>query len=166
MVCCTPPRTSGCGGSRKTGTRQGSLTATRTRWGSRSWPGAFLGAGLRTSRWTPICRPASVSRSADAGETWQTLSLTGEADVHVLHAAHGNVYGWDSGSGRSSPDGAVQHSSDGGATWALRGDVNGEPEALAVGVDDGSEGSHVAVAGQGILACSEGRATSAVRYAD
>lgn len=37
--------------------------------------------------------------STDAGESWERLSLHGEADFHALHAAHGNVYGYDSTSG-------------------------------------------------------------------
>jgi photosystem II stability/assembly factor-like uncharacterized protein len=38
--------------------------------------------------------------STDAGATWRSLSLSGEADFHGLAFAHGRVYGWDSGSGR------------------------------------------------------------------
>lgn len=34
--------------------------------------------------------------SGDAGVTWQSLSLRGEADFQVLRAAHGKVYGYDS----------------------------------------------------------------------
>lgn len=37
--------------------------------------------------------------STDAGRTWRSLSLRGEADFHALRAAHDQVYGYDSTSG-------------------------------------------------------------------
>ena len=37
--------------------------------------------------------------STDAGETWRTLSLSGEADFHALEYRHGRVYGFDSTGG-------------------------------------------------------------------
>ena len=50
-------------------------------------------------------------QSADAGETWTALSLQGEADLHALTVADGQVVGWDSISG------AVLASDDGGSSW-------------------------------------------------
>lgn len=38
--------------------------------------------------------------SVDAGESWEIVSLGGEADFHALHSAHSLVYGWDSGTVR------------------------------------------------------------------
>ncbi|MEO6715294.1 MAG: F510_1955 family glycosylhydrolase [Mycobacteriales bacterium] len=35
--------------------------------------------------------------SRDGGTSWQSLSLSGQADFHALRAAHGSVYGYDSG---------------------------------------------------------------------
>lgn len=49
--------------------------------------------------------------STDSGETWTSVSLLGEADLHALTAAGSDVYGWDSLSG------AVLASDDGGLTW-------------------------------------------------
>ncbi|HEX5568452.1 MAG TPA: exo-alpha-sialidase [Streptomyces sp.] len=45
--------------------------------------------------------------STDAGKTWKTLSLAGEADFHALEHAHGTIYGYDSTNGllRVSEDG-------------------------------------------------------------
>jgi len=37
--------------------------------------------------------------STDAGRTWRSLSLLGEADFHALRAAHGAVWGWNSSDG-------------------------------------------------------------------
>jgi hypothetical protein len=38
--------------------------------------------------------------STDAGETWQSRSLSGEADFHAMEAKHDRVYGFDSQTGR------------------------------------------------------------------
>lgn len=46
--------------------------------------------------------PGSVGliESDDAGETWQQLSLSGEADFHALEYRHGRVYGLNSMTGQ------------------------------------------------------------------
>lgn len=51
--------------------------------------------------------------STDGGETWETLSLAGEADFHALEARHGRVYGFN------SLTGALMVSSD-GKEWETR----------------------------------------------
>jgi hypothetical protein len=61
-------------------------------------PGTFLGSGHPDFREDNPPRLGLIE-STDAGVTWQPLSLRGEADFHALHAAHGNVYGYESGSG-------------------------------------------------------------------
>lgn len=202
-------------------------------------PGTFLASGHPDFRMDPdLPTRLGLVRSTDEGETWQSISLSGEADFHELQAAHGNVYGWDAASGRLlvsadagrtwetrstlglgdlavSPgdpltllatteaglvrsgdggrtweqvpgapplavvawpsvesaygvaaDGVVQHSEDGGTTWAPRGTVGGEPEALAVPVLDDGTTVYVAVSGRGILASEDGGVTFAVRYAE
>lgn len=45
--------------------------------------------------------------STNGGQSWEPVSLLGEADFHSLVAAHGKVYGYDSTGGRFmvSPDG-------------------------------------------------------------
>ncbi len=53
-------------------------------------------------------------RSTDAGESWEPVSLSGEADFHALEAADGRVYGFDSANGR------LMISDDGGETWSER----------------------------------------------
>jgi len=52
--------------------------------------------------------------SRDGGRTWQSVSLMGEADFHVLRAAGQRVYGFDGASGR------LLASADGGRTWQAR----------------------------------------------
>ena len=46
--------------------------------------------------------PSSVGliESTDTGQTWQTLSLSGEADFHALKYRHGRVYGLNSLTGQ------------------------------------------------------------------
>lgn len=202
-------------------------------------PGTFLGSGHPDFRKDPdLPTRLGLIRSEDAGETWEPLSLGGEADFHVLHAQHGRVYGWDAGTGRVmvsgddgatweirstmdlrdlavspenpdtllatteqgllrsddggrtwapsagapilvvlawaapdslygvAPDGGVQHSGDGGASWVARGRVGGQPEALAVTRHDGVETVLVAVSDTGILSSSDGGNSFAVRYAE
>ena len=61
-------------------------------------PGEFLGSGHPDFREDNPPRLGLIE-STDQGQTWVPLSLRGEADFHTLHAAHGNVYGYESGSG-------------------------------------------------------------------
>lgn len=52
--------------------------------------------------------------STDAGKTWKTISLLGEADFHVLRSSPSRVYGFDSTNGR------LLVSGDEGRTWSQR----------------------------------------------
>jgi hypothetical protein len=62
-------------------------------------PRHFLGSGHPDERENKPARLGLIE-STDAGQTWQTLSLEGEADFHALKFAHGSVYGFDSGTAR------------------------------------------------------------------
>ena len=78
-------------------------------------PGTFLGSGHPDARKDPDLPPRlGLIRSTDRAETWQSVSLLGKVDFHALQAAHGNVYGWDAGSGD------VMVSADEGRTWDVR----------------------------------------------
>lgn len=62
-------------------------------------PGHFLGSGHPD----PIeHKPPNLGliESTDDGQTWRTLSLSGQADFHSVQAAHGQIYGFNSTSGR------------------------------------------------------------------
>ena len=60
-------------------------------------PGEFIGSGHPDNREDDVRPPLlGLIASDDAGQTWERLSLHGEADFHALHAAHGKVYGYDS----------------------------------------------------------------------
>ncbi len=53
-------------------------------------------------------------RSTDGGETWETVSLAGEADFHALRAHGERLYGFDASGAR------LHASTDGGETWEER----------------------------------------------
>jgi hypothetical protein len=55
-----------------------------------------------------------LQRSTDGGRSWETVSLLGEADLHVLRAAGNRLYGVDSGTG------ALVTSGDDGRSWQQR----------------------------------------------
>lgn len=62
----------------------------------------FLGSGHPDAEGFRRGQPPRLGliESTDAGKTWRSLSLSGEVDFHGLAFAHGQVYGWDSASGR------------------------------------------------------------------
>jgi hypothetical protein len=62
-------------------------------------PNSFLGSGHPDFR-EDLPPRLGLIESTDAGQSWQPLSLRGEADFHALHAAHGNVYGYEAGTGQ------------------------------------------------------------------
>lgn len=59
-------------------------------------PGVFLGSGHPDPREDDVRPPLlGLIESTDQGQTWERLSLHGEADFHALQAVHGQVYGYD-----------------------------------------------------------------------
>ncbi|XVV06674.1 F510_1955 family glycosylhydrolase [Actinosynnema sp. CA-248983] len=165
-------------------------------------PNHFLGSGHPDPADKSAPKHLGLIESTDAGRSWTSLSLAGQADFHALEAKHGSVYGYDSQTGRLAvtadrrtwdrraqvdladfavspsnpdvllattrqgvtrstdggrtftpiagapvlqlvdwpedavvvgvaPDGTVQTSADGGATWTRQGTVRGRPGALA-----------------------------------
>jgi hypothetical protein len=62
----------------------------------------FLGSGHPDAEGFRRGQPPRLGliESTDAGDSWRSLSLSGEVDFHGLTFAHGRIYGWDSGSGR------------------------------------------------------------------
>lgn len=60
--------------------------------------GRFLGSGhpdlrdLRSGKFQPLL---GLIESADEGATWESISLSGQADFHALEAAHGRIYGYN-----------------------------------------------------------------------
>lgn len=107
-------------------------------------PDRFLGSG----------HPAAGSggpsllgliESDDAGRTWSAVSLSGEADFHVLRAAGRRVYGVN------SIDGALLVSEDRGRTWTR----SAPPGAVVDLAIDPKDPDHVVISGDGGLSRSE-----------
>jgi Sortilin, neurotensin receptor 3, len=77
-------------------------------------PNRFLGSGhpdLEEAREQGLPPLLGLIESTDAGQSWEPISLAGEADFHVLRFAGDSVYGYDSSHGR------LMVSEDRGRTW-------------------------------------------------
>jgi Sortilin, neurotensin receptor 3, len=82
--------------------------------------------------------------STDAGKSWHSISLSGDADFHVLRSAGQNVYGYDASNDR------LLASSDAGRTWSeverpvplvdLTIDPSDSKRLIAAGVSDFEQG--------------------------
>ena len=95
-------------------------------------PDRFLGSGHPDPR-TGDPPFLGLIRSGDGGESWQPVSLRGDADFHVLEATGETVYGF--GSDYDSRRAQFLVSADGGRTWDER-DVPEPLISLAVNPDD------------------------------
>ncbi|MGM1060877.1 F510_1955 family glycosylhydrolase [Saccharothrix sp. Mg75] len=63
-------------------------------------PNHFLGSGHPDPRDAGKAPQLGLIESTDAGKSWRSLSLEGEADFHSLEAKHSAVYGYDSQTGQ------------------------------------------------------------------
>ena len=70
-----------------------------------------------------------LQRSVDGGSSWQSVSLLGEADLHVLKASADRIYGVD------STTATFLASANGGASWEPR-NVPAQVIDLAIAPDD------------------------------
>lgn len=61
-------------------------------------PDHFIGSGhpLLTEELPPLL---GLIESTDGGQTWRSVSLLGQADLHAMRALHGSVWGWNSSDG-------------------------------------------------------------------
>lgn len=76
-------------------------------------PGRFVGSGHPDPS-QDLPPNLGLIESRDGGRSWQSISLMGKADFHVLRSAGRTVYGVDSGTGR------LMVSTDGGREWVER----------------------------------------------
>lgn len=74
-------------------------------------PNRFIGSGHPDLREQDLPPLLGLIESADAGKTWNPISLLGEADFHVLRSAGKRVYGYDASNDR------LLASADEGQTW-------------------------------------------------
>jgi photosystem II stability/assembly factor-like uncharacterized protein len=73
-------------------------------------PDRFLASGHPDAR-QDLPWLLGLIESSDGGESWEPISLLGEADFHVLRSAGGRAYGYDVTNDR------LLVSDDGGRTW-------------------------------------------------
>jgi hypothetical protein len=71
----------------------------------------FIGSGHPDPRDSDQPPNLGLIESRDGGRTWQSVSLLGEADFHVLESAGNRIYGFDGTQGR------FMASDDGGESW-------------------------------------------------
>lgn len=115
-------------------------------------PDYFLGSGhpdIEEAVAKDLPPHLGLIESRDAGRTWRTLSLPGEADFHVLRFARERVYGYDASNDR------LLVSGDKGRTWRK---VNRPAPLLDLAVDP-TDSKHVVASGDGGLyeSADEGR---------
>jgi hypothetical protein len=113
-------------------------------------PHRFLGSGHPDFQDKEMFREGrdphlGLIQSTDAGQTWEALSLLGEADFHALAAAHGQIYGY------SATDGEFMVSPD-GKTWDRRSKVG----LLSFAVDPENPEHVVATTQGGLVTSSDG----------
>jgi hypothetical protein len=77
-------------------------------------PDRFIGSGHPAPDETNLPANLGLIESRDAGRTWESVSLLGEADFHVLRSVGDRIYGFDGTQGR------LMVSSDGGRRWTQR----------------------------------------------
>jgi len=110
----------------------------------------FLGSGHPDINDRTLRKPGrppllGLIESTDAGRSWKSLSLLGEADFHSLVAVHNKVYGYDSTGGRFMV-------SEDGRQWDTRSE-------LGIGdfaVDPGDADHLVATTEQGLAESGDG----------
>lgn len=113
-------------------------------------PHRFLASGhpgIGTEAFQELDRPLfGLIESTDGGRSWDPVSLSGEVDFHGLEAAHGNVYGFDSTSGR------LLVSTDEGTTWDNRSSIS----IADLAVDPADEDHIIVSTGEGLADSIDG----------
>ncbi|WP_171113259.1 MULTISPECIES: F510_1955 family glycosylhydrolase [Streptomyces] len=110
-------------------------------------PNTFLGSG-HPAEGSDNHANRGLIKSTDAGKTWKTLSLGGEADFHALEYAHNTIYGYD------STNGMLRVSKD-GKTW----DERAQFAALDIAVSPNDPDVVLATTENGIAKSTDGGET-------
>ncbi|MFI9585934.1 F510_1955 family glycosylhydrolase [Streptomyces sp. NPDC052236] len=107
--------------------------------------GAFLASGHGAPG---SDRPGNLGliESKDAGGSWTSRSLSGQADFHSLESARGTVYGYEGGRVRATRD---------LATWEDRAVL----DALDLAADPAKDGRLLATTATGVVASADGGVT-------
>ena len=113
-------------------------------------PGHFFGSGHPEVQGIRDGQPGLLGliESTDGGETWESVSLSGEVDFHGLASAHDQVYGWDATSGRF-----LVYSD--GETWDTRSTV----DLFGFAVDPNEPDHVVGASPNGVIESEDGGRT-------
>jgi hypothetical protein len=103
-------------------------------------PDHFLGSGHPDFR-QELPPLLGLIESTNAGESWEPISLLGEADFHVLRSTEGRVYGYDATNNR------LLASVDEGRSW----DELSRPGPMLDLAVHPSQGNHLVASAQGAL---------------
>ena len=106
-------------------------------------PDRFIGSGHPDLR-DDLPPLLGLIESSDAGRSWDSVSLLGEADFHALRVRGSRVVGYDASGGR------VMVSSDAGRSWRS----SSPPSALADVVVDPADPDHLVAASEAGLIAS------------
>lgn len=102
--------------------------------------GRFLGSG-HPAPGERLPPNLGLIRSSDAGQSWQPISLEGDADFHVLESQGTRVFGYDGSGAR------LMVSSNRGRTWTQ----HGLPPLLSLAIDPADPDHFLASTGQELL---------------
>jgi hypothetical protein len=109
-------------------------------------PNRFLGSGHPDLR-DDLPPLLGLIESTDSGESWQPISLLGEADFHVLRFAGERVYGYDASNDR------LLVSADRGRTW---NELERPGPMVDLAVDPSNERRIVATTEEGLFESRDG----------
>jgi photosystem II stability/assembly factor-like uncharacterized protein len=109
-------------------------------------PNRFLGSGHPDLR-DDLPPLVGLIESTDSGESWQPISLLGEADFHVLRFAGERVYGYDASNDR------LLVCADRGRTWK---ELERPGPMVDLAVDPSNERRIVATTEEGLFESREG----------
>lgn len=112
-------------------------------------PDRFLGSGHPDLR-EDLPPHLGLIESGDAGRSWRSISLPGEADFHALRASGRRVLGYDATGGR------LMQSEDGGRTWTV---VRRDVALFDVAAHPRDPSRLVATGENGVAASGDGGAT-------
>ncbi len=104
--------------------------------------GRLVGSGHPDPNQAELPPNLGLIESRDGGRNWKNVSLSGEADFHVLESAGRQIYGVN------SADGALMASADGGRSWQRRPPT---PAIFSLAVDPQSSQHVIASTERGIV---------------
>lgn len=112
-------------------------------------PGRFIGSGHPAPD-QDLPPNLGLIRSVDGGRSWQSVSLEGDADFHVLESSGRQVYGFDGTQGR------LMVSDDGGGSW----DQRSPPAAMfGLAIDPRDPARLIAGTERGLFGSADGGGT-------